>query len=170
MNTPRSLAIALGALLASAAACKTDKPAATTAPAPAADQAAAPAAAAPRPARPALADQPAGADGSGGEERRHRGARLDKDGDGVVSDAERAQAMHDRAVSLHQRLDSDGDGKLSPAELASAHGRMHFDDPAALDTNKDGDISADELEAGFKARLEQRRAQHAAAAAGSDQP
>jgi hypothetical protein len=110
------------------------------------------------PAKPALPDEPRAGDPAARQAwRDRRNARLDSDGDGVVSDAERAAAMHDRVVNLHARLDADGDGKLTPAELGNARGRMRFDDPAALDTNHDGDISADELAAGLKARRDQRR-------------
>lgn len=88
-----------------------------------------------------------------------RMARMDKDGDGKISDEERAAAMKERTERMRQRLDTNGDGKLTPDELASSKGRMHFDDPAALDTNHDGDISADELQAGMEARREQMREQ-----------
>ncbi|HEX4422047.1 MAG TPA: hypothetical protein VH165_29245 [Kofleriaceae bacterium] len=93
-----------------------------------------------------------------GDWRKRRDAKLDTNGDGVVSDEERAAAMKQRATAMRDRLDADGDGKLTPAELANAPGRMHFDDPAALDTNHDGDISADELAAGIKAKRDARRA------------
>jgi Ca2+-binding EF-hand superfamily protein len=92
---------------------------------------------------------------------------MDRDGDGVVSDEERAAAMRDRADAMRKRLDTDGDGKLTPAELANARGRMRFDDAAAVDTNHDGEISADELAVAMKARMDARRAQHASAV-GSD--
>src|SRR4029077_14799276 len=96
-----------------------------------------------------------------------RHGRMDRDGDGVVSDEERAAAMRDRAEAMRKRLDTDGDARLPPAELANAGGRMRFADPAAVDTNHDGDISADELAVAIKARMDARRAQHASAA-GSD--
>lgn len=92
----------------------------------------------------------------------HRGdrmARMDKDGDGKISDEERAAAMKERTERMRQRLDTNGDGKLTPDELANTKGRMKFDDPAALDTNHDGEISADELQAGMEARREEFRAQ-----------
>jgi hypothetical protein len=89
--------------------------------------------------------------------RRRRDARLDANGDGVVSGEERDAAMHERMTNMRTRLDTNGDGKVSPDEMAGARGRMRFDDPAALDTNHDGDISADELAAGFRARREQWR-------------
>lgn len=99
--------------------------------------------------------------------RERRKDRLDTDGDGKVSDEERAAAMKQRMGRLHDRLDTDGDGKVSPAELANAPGRFKFDDPAAIDTNHDGDISVDELAAAVKARRDARRA---ARAAGSGAP
>jgi hypothetical protein len=88
-----------------------------------------------------------------------RMARMDKDGDGKISDEEREAAKKERTDRMRQRLDTNGDGKLSPDELANTKGRMKFDDPAALDTNHDGDISADELQAGMQARRDEMRAQ-----------
>jgi len=112
------------------------------------------------------ADDPAGGNPAArGEWRKRREAKLDTNGDGVISDEERAAAMRERVAGMHARLDTDGDGKLTPAELANAPGRMHFDDPAAIDTNHDGDISADELAAALKARRDQRRGDRG----GSDQ-
>src|SRR6185436_20508167 len=73
------------------------------------------------------------------EWRKRREARIDANGDGVVSDEERTTAMQERLSAMRTRLDANGDGKLSPDELASARGRMRFDDPAAIDTNHDGD-------------------------------
>jgi hypothetical protein len=119
------------------------------------------------PAPPSLAETPD--ESSPGEDQVHdrrlrnvraggRRAKLDTNGDGVVSDEERAAALQERMTAMRTRLDTDGDGKLSPSELANARGRMRFDDPAALDTNHDGDISSDELAAGFKAKREQWRA------------
>ncbi|HEY0481073.1 MAG TPA: EF-hand domain-containing protein [Kofleriaceae bacterium] len=156
------LVLALTTVLALAAGCKTDKPASSSPPAGTEAAKPQPAGGA-RPAPPSLPEPAgagsAGAAADGAEWRRRRGgATLDKDGDGVVSDEERAAAMHDRAAMMHQRLDADGDGKLTPAELSGARGRMRFDDPGALDTNHDGDISADELAAGMKARADRRRA------------
>lgn len=101
------------------------------------------------------------------ESRKRRQARLDTNGDGVISDEERAAAAHERAAGMHDRLDSDGNGKLTPAELANAPRRMRFADPAAIDTNHDGDISADELAAALKARRDQRRANRAGSDRGS---
>jgi hypothetical protein len=113
------------------------------------------------PAAPALPDSPPNGDrDQGGGDRdqwRDRRARIDTDGDGVVTDAERDAAMKARMTQMHARLDTDGDGKVTPAELANARGRMHFDDPAAIDTNHDGEISTDELAAAMKARRDERR-------------
>jgi EF hand len=172
-----ALSMALATALALAAGCKTDNaPSAsppTTAPSVRSDDTAArpaptpPAEARPPAPAPALPAQAAQGDGSPGADwRARRAAELDKDGDGKVSDAERAAALHDRADQMRRRLDANADGKLTPDELANARGRMRFDDPAALDTNHDGDISADELAAGLKARADQRRARRV----GSDTP
>jgi len=92
-----------------------------------------------------------------GGRRGDRMARMDKDGDGKVSEEERAAAMKERSEKMRARFDANNDGKLTPDELANAPGRMHFDDPKALDLDHDGDISADELQAGMQARREQMR-------------
>jgi hypothetical protein len=168
---PLALSMALATALAFAAGCKTDAPAASPPPArsddtaakPVANPAVAPEAKPPAPALPAQAAQGDGAPNA--EWRAKRAAELDKDGDGKVSDAERANALHDRADQMRRRFDANHDGKLTPDELANARGRMRFDDPAALDTDHDGDISADELAAGMKARADARRARR-----GSDAP
>jgi Ca2+-binding EF-hand superfamily protein len=99
--------------------------------------------------------------------RRRRDARLDSNGDGVISGEERDAAMKERMANMRTRLDADGDGKVSPAELAAARGRMHFDNAEALDINHDGDISAEELAAGFKARRDQWRTTRGGGASGA---
>jgi hypothetical protein len=176
IQRPRLLALsaALAAALAVAGGCKKDEPAAkpatatsdtaappTTAAKPAAPEARPelPAAPTPPPSLPVEPDSGNGAAPPGGDDRgAQRAARMDTDGDGQVSDAERAAAMQRRADMMRKRLDADGDGKLSPAEMAGARGRLHFDDPGQIDTNHDGDISAEELAAAMKLRNEQRRA------------
>ncbi len=115
------------------------------------------------PSLPAEGDKPK-PDGEDGRARRL--ARLDTDGDGKVSEEERAAAMKQRMSRMHDRLDANGDGKVSPDELANAPGRFHFDDPASVDTNHDGDISVDELTAAVKARRDARRAARGSGAAG----
>ena len=119
----------------------------------------APALPAPPAAIPDGSDRPQLPPGDHAWGHRDRMARFDKDGDGKLSDEERAAMMKDRTEKMRQRLDTNGDGKLTPDELANTTGRMHFDDPAALDTNHDGDISVDELQAGMEARREQMREQ-----------
>lgn len=110
------------------------------------------------PDRPQL---PANGDGERhwGNRRGDRMARMDKDGDGKITEEERAAAMKERSEKMRSRFDANADGKLTPDELANAPGRMHFDDPKALDTNHDGDISADELQAAMQARREEMRLQ-----------
>jgi hypothetical protein len=129
---------------------------------PSADNSAAPTA--PAGERPALnADHPW---------RRHgdRMAKMDTDGDGKVSDEERAAALKQRAETMRTRMDANGDGKLTVDELAAGQGRMHFDNPGALDTNKDGDISADELAAGMQARRDAMKAKAADTGGGAPTP
>ncbi len=109
---------------------------------------------------------PAPALGSGTTERgKHMMKDLDTNGDGVVSEEERAAGRKKRMENMRAKLDTNGDGKLTPDELKASTGRMKFDHPEELDTNHDGDISVDELEAGLKARRDARRA---AAGSGSD--
>ena len=123
-----------------------------------------PAPALPAPALPtAPAESADGSDRPTPADRGWRGdrmARMDKDGDGKISDEEREAAMKERSERMRQRYDTNGDGKLTPEELAATKGRMKFDDPAALDTNHDGDISADELQAGIQARRQELRSEH----------
>ncbi len=107
------------------------------------------------------------------EWRERRMARLDTDGDGTVSEPERAAAMHERMVNMHSKLDADADGKLTVAELGAGRRGMQFDQPETADLNHDGDISADELVAAVKVRREQRRLERnnaGSAAAGSATP
>ena len=76
--------------------------------------------------------------------REERMKRLDTNGDGVVSDEERAAATAERAASTFSRLDADGDGVLTPDELAGA--RWFRGDPAKADADGDGKISVEELQ------------------------
>jgi EF hand domain-containing protein len=159
-------------LLVVVAACKTTDSSPQPAPSePATPTVRQPAPPATRPAPTLPAEGSSAADTPEGpgrwDRRNNRLARMDTDGDGKISDAERAAAMKQRAEMMRTRLDTNGDGKLTPDELAAAQGRMHFDDPASLDTNKDGDISADELAAAMQARRDAMRAKRDAAAAGS---
>jgi hypothetical protein len=157
------------AVLLAAAACKTDSPAPSntgSAAEPAAPAASGTARSAKidikpvRPPPPSLTpDDPAKADDSQDRPRRGgRMAQMDTNGDGVISDEERAAAMTERVNAMHARYDTDGDGKLTPKELSGARGRLRFDNPEALDTNHDGDISPDELAVGMKAKRDQWRA------------
>jgi hypothetical protein len=78
-------------------------------------------------------------------------ARLDKNKDGKVDDAERDAARKDRATEMHARLDKNGDGKLSVEEMQTGRiSRMGAD--VGIDTNGDGDVSVDEIDAMMKNR------------------
>ncbi len=77
--------------------------------------------------------------------------RFDNDGDGQLSDSERAAMRQERAQRMVGRLDSDGDGRISADELAASRmgGRIDF---ATADTNHDGYLSPDELAAAMPDR------------------
>lgn len=79
---------------------------------------------------------------------RDRLAKLDTDGDGAISDAERAAAHQARAAEVFARLDVDGDGKVTATEWDAAPGRGHRR-PALADLDRDGDgaLSLEELRA-----------------------
>ena len=68
----------------------------------------------------------------------------DTDGDGKLSDAERAAMHTERALGMHARFDLDGDGKLSPEELSKT--RWFGGAASTADTNGDGDVSPEELQ------------------------
>jgi len=175
----KHIAFALSLLVACG---KSDSSPAAQAPAspdnPAPAEQAAPAAPAPGPAAPQarptprLPDQKPGDDGPRWGGRRGDRPNIDTDGDGKVSDDERAAARKQRLAGMRSHLDANGDGKLTVDELKATEGggrrRMRFDDPAALDTNHDGDISADELGAAMDARREQWRQRRDGGGSGSD--
>lgn len=83
-----------------------------------------------------------------------RNQEMDTDGDGVVSPAERDAAREQRTEEIRQRIDADGDGKLTADELAaSSFGRLDLKD---VDADKNGDITNAELQAAIRARNERR--------------
>ena len=94
----------------------------------------------------AMAETPDGAGRPDGKKMRERMLKqFDKDGDGQLSESEKATAkaaMDERKA----KLDTDGDGKISDAERKAAHENMI----ARLDTNGDGEISEAEHKAAGK--------------------
>jgi len=74
-------------------------------------------------------------------------ARMDRNGDGFIDDADSRAGGNERgqraAKALRGRIDSNGDGKISKEEFVNAP-TMLFD---KFDANKDGVLDATELEA-----------------------
>jgi Ca2+-binding EF-hand superfamily protein len=74
-------------------------------------------------------------------------ARMDRNGDGFIDDADSREGANERgqraASALRGRIDSNGDGKVSKDEFINAP-TMVFD---KFDANKDGVLDATELEA-----------------------
>ena len=117
----------------------------------------------------------------GGDFHKEMMAKFDKDGDGKLSEDERAEAkaahearreeMKARHEEMKKKFDADGDGKLSPeerkaafeAQLASGDLPPHM--MKRIDTDGDGTVSDAEREAvraqheERRARMEERRAQ-----------
>ena len=93
-----------------------------------------------------------------------RAAAYDKNGDGVLDDAEHAAMKKDfeaRREARHKealaRFDKDKDGQLSTGErdaMMHAHAALRFQ---AIDTDKNGQISLGELEAHMKTHMRMER-------------
>jgi hypothetical protein len=75
--------------------------------------------------------------------------KYDQDGDGAISEHERAAMRRGRVAATFAAIDSDGDGALDPDEVAQAPGRARriLSDFAAADADGNGRISEAELEA-----------------------
>lgn len=90
-------------------------------------------------------------------------ARMDRDGDGFVDDADSRERADQSflgkraAAAMRGRIDANSDGKISKDEFVKAPTTM-FD---RFDTDKNSELDAKELEAarGAAARLRERRRQ-----------
>lgn len=94
------------------------------------------------------------------EERRQEMLEMyDADGDGRLSDEERAALREARVADVVARMDQDADGRLTREELAAAGARrpgppLDFD---ALDTDQDGYVSVEEMAAARPLRAGRER-------------
>src|SRR5262245_28874185 len=74
-------------------------------------------------------------------------ARMDRNGDGFIDDADSREGANERgqraAAALRGRIDTNGDGKVSKEEFLNAP-TMMFD---KFDADKNGELDAKELEA-----------------------
>ena len=74
-------------------------------------------------------------------------ARMDRNGDGFIDDADSREGANERgqraAAALRGRIDSNGDGKVSKEEFVNAP-TMLFD---TIDADTNGELAAKELDA-----------------------
>jgi EF hand len=87
------------------------------------------------------------------ERRKERMAKLDTDGDGVVSDEEREAARDVRQKGMLDRFDKDHDGKLSDEERAAMRQERTAAMRTRLDRNNDGVVTPDELQGSRFSRI-----------------
>ena len=93
-------------------------------------------------------------DGPGGFIREEMVKKFDKDGDGKLSDEEKAAAkteMEAKRAEMHKEFDKDGDGKLSDEERKAMHEAYML---KKFDKDGDGKLSDEEKTTAETARKE----------------
>ena len=81
--------------------------------------------------------------------------KFDKDGDGKLSEDERAAARNERQEQRLEKFDADGDGKLSETEERAARTQRKARHLGPFDTDGDGKLSEDERRAAHDKRSNQ---------------
>ena len=84
------------------------------------------------------------------ERRRGAPGRFDQDGDGQLSEQERAameSQREQRKADMMRKLDTDGDGQISDAERAALKAQRVERMVERMDSDGDGKVSQDELDA-----------------------
>lgn len=81
-----------------------------------------------------------------------RKGKIDTNGDGTISEEERQAAQEARREQMRQKMDTDGDGTVSDAEREAARKEMREEMRKRIDTDGDGEISEAERQAAREAR------------------
>jgi Ca2+-binding EF-hand superfamily protein len=98
---------------------------------------------------------PAVALAQGGAWKEHKVKKFDKNGDGVIDEAERQEMrarMQERRAEMLAKYDTNNDGELSAEERAQMRKDRAAEAFKRLDTNGDGVLSLAEFEAGAEMR------------------